>query len=55
MKLFDRNLIEWKEMKNIKALIKDIKHYIEFCKITQKKPSPIGQRFIDEYHKIKNE
>ena len=53
MKLFERNLIEWKEMKKLKVLIEDIKHYIEFCKITWKKPSPIGQRFIDEYNKIK--
>jgi len=34
MKLFERNLIEWKEMKKLKVLIEDIKHYIEFCKIT---------------------
>ena len=53
IKLFDRNLIEWEELKNIETILTDIKHYIEFCKITWKKPSPIGQRFIDEYNKIK--
>ena len=53
MKLFDRNLVEWKDMKNIKAILTDIKHYIETCNITWKKPSAIGQRFIDEYNKIK--
>jgi len=34
MKLFDRNLVEWKDMKNIKAILTDIKHYIETCNIT---------------------
>lgn len=53
IKLFDRNLIEWEELKNIETIIYDIKHYIGFCNITWKKPSPIGQRFIDEYNKIK--
>jgi hypothetical protein len=53
IKFFDRNLIEWEELKNIETIIYDIKHYIGFCNITWKKPSPIGQRFIDEYNKIK--
>lgn len=53
IKFFDRNLIEWEELKNIETIIYDIKHYIGFCNITWKKPSAIGQRFIDEYNKIK--
>ena len=43
----------WEELKHLEIIKQDIKNYIEFCKITWKKPSPIGQRFIDEYNKIK--
>ena len=53
MKLFDRNLIEWEELKYLTPIIKDIKNYEEIFRITWKKPSPIGQRFIDEFNKIK--
>ncbi len=53
IKLFDRNLMPWEELKHLEIIKQDIKNYIEFCKITWKKPSPIGQRFIDEYNKIK--
>jgi hypothetical protein len=31
----------------------EIEDYIKVCKISWKKPSAIGQRFIDEYNKIK--
>jgi hypothetical protein len=53
IKLFDRNLRPGEELKHLEKIKQDIKNYIEFCKITWKKPSPIGQRFIDEYNKIK--
>ena len=53
MKLFDKNLFEWKDLKNLDPIIKDIKNYEEIFRITWKKPSAIGQRFIDEYNKIK--
>ena len=52
-KLFDKNLIEWNNMKDIKAIQTDVKNYIEICNKTWKKPSPIWQKFIDEYNKIK--
>lgn len=53
MKLFEKNLIERSELKYLKPIIKDIKNYEEIFKITWKKPSPIWQKFIDEYNKIK--
>lgn len=53
IKLFDKNLIARSELKNIETITNDIKNYKEFCKITWKKPSPIWQKFIDEYNKIK--
>ena len=52
-KLFEKNLIEWNNIKDIKAIQTDVKNYIEICKKTWKKPSPIWQKFIDEYNKIK--
>ncbi len=52
-KLFDKNLIEWNNIKDIKAIQTDVKNYIEICNKTWKKPSPIWQKFIDEYNKIK--
>ena len=53
IKLFDKNLIPRSELKNLEIIKQDIKNYKEFCKITWKKPSPIWQKFIDEYNKIK--
>ena len=53
IKFFDKNLIARSELKNIETLKQDIKNYEEFCKITRKKPSPIWQKFIDEYNRIK--
>lgn len=53
IKLFDKNLIPRNELKNLEIIKEDIKNYKEFCKITWKKPSPIWQKFIDEYNKIK--
>ncbi len=53
MKLFEKNLFERSDLKNLKPIIEDIKNYEEIFKITWKKPSPIWQKFIDEYNKIK--
>ena len=53
MKLFDKNLLDWTDMKRVKTIVKEIEDYIEVCKISWKKPSSIGQKFIDEYNKIK--
>ena len=52
-KLFDKNLLERNDMKKVKTIVKEIEDYIEVCKISWKKPSPIWQKFIDEYNKIK--
>ena len=53
MKLFEKNLFWRNDLKNLDPIIKDIKNYEEIFKITWKKPSPIWQKFIDEYNKIK--
>ena len=53
MKLFEKNLINRNDLKYFETIIQDIKNYKELCKITWKKPSPIWQKFIDEYNKIK--
>lgn len=53
MKLFEKNLISRTKMNNFKVLIEDINNYKKICDITWKKPSPIWQKFIDEYNKIK--
>jgi hypothetical protein len=34
MKLFDKNLFEWKDLKNLDPIIKDIKNYEEIFRIT---------------------
>lgn len=53
MKLFEKDLINRSDLKYFETIIQDIKNYKELCKITWKKPSPIWQKFIDEYNKIK--
>lgn len=53
IKLFDKNLTRWSDISDIKPLMDEIEDYIKVCKISWKKPSAIGQRFIDEYNKIK--
>ena len=34
MKLFDKNLLDWTDMKRVKTIVKEIEDYIEVCKIS---------------------